>query len=88
LGYEVQLSAGAERELSRLSTQAQIRIARAIRKLAESPRHTPGIKKLRGDADAYRVRVGDYRVLYKIDDKRRLVLVVRAGHRRDVYRGR
>jgi mRNA interferase RelE/StbE len=47
---------------------------------------TPGCRKLRGSEDTYRVRVGDYRIIYVVEDARVLVTIVRAGHRRDVYR--
>lgn len=56
-----------------------------IKALAEQPRG-PGVEKLVGLDDTYRVRVGDYRILYEIDDGVLLILVVRIGHRRDVYR--
>ena len=59
------------------------RIADAMTRLADQPR-PPGCKKLTG-IDAWRIRVGDFRVVYEIHDDRLLVLVVRIGHRREVY---
>mgnify|MGYP001580816136 FL=1 len=53
--------------------------------LAATPR-PKGVKKLTGTDDLYRIRVGDYRIVYQIHDDRLIVLVVRIGHRRDVYR--
>jgi mRNA interferase RelE/StbE len=55
-----------------------------IRRLADDPR-PPGSERLSGE-DRYRIRRGDYRVVYAIDDEQRIVEVVRIGHRRDVYR--
>jgi len=57
----------------------------AIRSLQAHPRPA-GCKKLAGNADYYRIRVGDYRVLYEIRDRVLLVLVIKVGHRREVYR--
>ena len=62
----------------------QTRIIKSLRKLEENPR-PPGIQKLK-EEDAYRLRVGDYRVIYEIHDKVLLVLVVSVGHCREVYR--
>ena len=53
--------------------------------LAANPR-PKGVKKLSGPDDLYRIRVGDYRIVYQIHDDRLIVLVVRIGHRKDVYR--
>jgi mRNA interferase RelE/StbE len=64
----------------------QIRLGRRIDSLAENPR-PQGIKKLSSEEDKYRLRVGDYRIIYQIREKSLLVLIVRIGHRSDVYRG-
>jgi mRNA interferase RelE/StbE len=61
------------------------RVNAAILALSEDP-YPPGSKKLQGEEDLYRVRVGDYRVLYRVEDERLVVLVVNIGHRRDIYR--
>jgi mRNA interferase RelE/StbE len=68
-----------------LPRSIQIRLVRAVYALADDPRPA-GCKKLVGDKNLWRVRVGDYRILYEIHDKRLLVLVVRVAHRKDVYR--
>ncbi|MHB1558699.1 MAG: type II toxin-antitoxin system RelE family toxin [Isosphaeraceae bacterium] len=57
----------------------------AIRQLADDP-HPPGSRKLKGTNDLYRIRAGDYRILYTVEGRRLVVLVVNVGHRRDVYR--
>jgi len=64
----------------------QARLGRRIDSLAENPR-PQGIKKLAGEEDLFRLRVGDYRIIYQIQEKRLVVLVVGVGHRADVYRG-
>jgi mRNA interferase RelE/StbE len=61
------------------------RIVARIRALAEEPR-PPGSEKLSGHNDRYRVRQGSYRVVYSIDDAQRIVLIVKVGHRREIYR--
>lgn len=87
MAYTVELSNRAKRDLAALSPQVQTRIVKALRKLEANPRPA-GIEKLKGEDNAYRLRVGDYRVLYEVHDKILLVLVVRVGHRREVYRKR
>ena len=82
--YEVQLLVTARRELIKLPARIRVRVADAIRALAAEPRPT-GCKKLAGNAGYYRIRVGDYRVLYEVRDREILVLVIKIGHRREVY---
>lgn len=74
----------AERSLRRIDPQVRPRIRGAIALLAQDPR-PPASRKLRG-RDGYRVRIGDYRILYLIQDEVLLVVVVTVGHRRDVYK--
>jgi mRNA interferase RelE/StbE len=84
--HEVVLSAPAERDLKRLPAAIFHRVIAAIQTLAANPR-PPGARKLHGSGrDDYRLRVGDYRVLYEIDDTARLVRIMRVRHRREVYR--
>ena len=85
MAYTVELADRAKRDLAALSPDIQTRITKAIRKLEVNPRPS-GIKQLKGYDNAYRLRVGDYRVLYEIHSKSLLVLVVKIGHRREVYR--
>ena len=82
--YEVLLKRSAERELSRLARPTHDRIIERIIRLGTAPR-PPGAVKLQGH-DAYRIRVGDHRVLYVVDDTRRRVEIIAVGHRREVYR--
>jgi mRNA interferase RelE/StbE len=75
----------AARQIEKLDAGVRRRVRHAIDALAETPR-PGGCKKLSATENAYRIRVGDYRVLYEIQDRRLIVLVVRVAHRREVYR--
>ena len=81
--YRVVILPAAARQLGRIDSGPRRRIDAAILALASDPR-PPGCKKLSG-SEEYRVRVGDYRILYEIEDMVLRVLVVKVGHRRDVY---
>ena len=83
--YAVVLRESAARELSKLPKAAQQRIAHKINALELNPR-PHGVEKLAGTDDQFRVRVGDYRVVYTIEDQRLIVEVIRVRHRKDVYR--
>ena len=83
--YQLKITRSALKELKGLPEGIRQRIRQAIHALADEPRPR-GCKKLKGQTD-YRIRVGDYRVLYEIDDDAQIVVVWRVGHRRDVYRG-
>jgi mRNA interferase RelE/StbE len=85
--YEVALTPAAARQLHRLDRQAQRRLQAVIDLLADEPR-PPAAKQLVGGAGQWRVRTGDFRVVYEIQDARLLVLVVAVGHRREIYRQR
>ena len=82
--YAVEFLPSAARELSKLEPAVRRRLARRIDRLATDPRADAA--KLRGADDTWRARVGDYRILYRVQDDRLLILVIRIGHRRDVYR--
>jgi mRNA interferase RelE/StbE len=83
--HEVTLTRAAERGLSRLPREILRRVDAKILALADEP-HPPGSIKLQGANDVYRVRVGDYRILYQVEAARLVVVVVDVGHRREVYR--
>jgi mRNA interferase RelE/StbE len=85
MSYRVEIEPPARRALAKLPRQAATRIIRRIEALAVSPRGV-GAVKLSGH-NAYRIRAGDYRIIYAVLDDRMLVLVVEVGHRRDIYRG-
>ena len=82
--YRVDVQRSAERDLERLADPLFERITRRLAALAADPRPA-GALKLVG-LPAYRLRVGDYRIVYEIDDRTRVVIVVRIRHRREVYR--
>ena len=83
--YRVIVERSAERDLKRLSSEMRVRIAPAILALATNPRPA-GSRKLAGSGNDWRIRVGDYRVVYEIADETRVVRVNRVRHRREVYR--
>jgi len=83
--YEVYLEKAAENDLKRLPTTTFHRIISQIRALAENPRPS-GCRKLGGSKIDWRIRIGDHRVLYEIDEKVKAVRIMRVRHRREVYR--
>ena len=83
--FEIVLERTAEKDLRRLSDQVHDRVIEGIAALANDPRPV-GSKKLAGSKSNWRIRVGDYRVLYEIADIVRIVRVYRVRHRRDAYR--
>lgn len=83
--YAVRIKRPAVKALESLPRSERERIGAAIDALASNPRPVGAIR-LAGATDLYRVRVGDYRVLYEIQDAELIVLVVKIGHRREVYR--
>jgi mRNA interferase RelE/StbE len=85
MAYEVEVTATAAEAIVRLPRQDQSRVQRKIDALAEDPR-PHGAVKLTGLRDAYRLRSGDYRIVYTIDDTIRVVSVRRVAHRREAYR--
>ncbi len=82
--YEVITPRRVQRVIAALPTTDSRRVLMAIKALADSPR-PPSATKLRGE-DLWRIRVGDYRVVYAVEDQRLVVTIVRVGHRREVYR--
>lgn len=84
MSYSVIFHPGALREFDKLPKELQSRLGETVDRLAEDPRPQGSVKL--ADVDAYRVRVGVYRVAYAVQDERLVVLVVKVGHRRDIYR--
>jgi mRNA interferase RelE/StbE len=82
--YTVEVKPAARRELEALPDHVLSRVVRKLESLGHTPRPV-GCKKLKGYKDQWRVRVGDWRVLYIIDDAAKLVSVTRIAHRREVY---
>ena len=83
--YEVELRRHVTKSLDRLKEPDFSRIITELSEIEQNPR-PKGVEKLRG-TELWRIRVGDYRLVYQISDETRKIIVVRVGHRRDVYRG-
>lgn len=87
--YTVEFTKSAEKEFLRLPKKVRERFAEAFKLLSISPySELLKIKKLKGTDDAYRIRIGEYRLIYKIEQQVLTVLVIKVGHRREVYRDR
>jgi len=82
--YSLEIKQSSHKELDSLDDAVFARVDRKILALADNPRPA-GCKKLKGYKDLWRIRVGDMRVVYVIDDSAKLVSVVRVAHRREVY---
>jgi mRNA interferase RelE/StbE len=85
MAYAIEFAPSAEREFGKLARAIQARLRPHIDALAREPRPA-GAKKLKGRDGFWRVRIGDYRIVYEIRDRVLLVLVVRIAHRREAYR--
>ena len=82
--HRVILSKSVQKELDRLSDEIASRVLARLAGLETNPR-PPDVKKLKG-RDAWRIRVGDYRVIYEIHDRILQIIVITVGHRREIYR--
>jgi mRNA interferase RelE/StbE len=83
--YTVQLAPAAKRQLRKLDRSIQERVVRRLEKLEKDSR-PPGVEKMEGEEGTYRIRMGEYRIVYEIRDKVLVVLVLKVGHRREIYR--
>jgi mRNA interferase RelE/StbE len=83
--YRVTMTATAVKERKRLDATSRKRVDAALKGLLENPRPS-GAKKLSGSQHDWRIRVGDYRILYEVDDEGRLITIWRIAHRREAYR--
>lgn len=83
--YHVEVETSAAKQIQRLQRHDQQRVMTEILALADNPRPN-GYIKMSGSVDAYRIRVGVFRIVYVVDDTVRVVTVTRVGHRREVYR--
>lgn len=83
--YQVETTSAALRQIKKLPRDVQPAIVAAVEALATNPRPN-GVKKLKGEENAYRIRVRDYRILYEIHDEELIILVVKVGTRSSVYR--
>lgn len=83
--YKIEFTKVAAKELECLPKEDVNKIARKIEKLASDP-FPLGHEKLKGSEDIYRIRQGDYRILYSIFEKKLIILILKLGHRKDIYR--
>ncbi len=83
--YKIEFAKQAAKQFKALPRQEQQRLKTKIDNLQVDPR-PPGVVKLSGEKNLYRIRVGNYRIIYSIQDSRLLVLIVKIGHRKDIYR--
>ncbi|MBW4482964.1 MAG: type II toxin-antitoxin system RelE/ParE family toxin [Tildeniella torsiva UHER 1998/13D] len=82
--YKVEFKASAAKEFRKLTSEIKARIRKAINALQTD--HLPtGVRKLAGETNLYRIRVGDFRVIYAIDNEAKVLVIMRVRHRRDVY---
>ena len=82
--YSVELVRSIRKDLRRIARKEVPKILKAIQSLADNPR--PASSKKLTNEELYRIRIGNYRLLYEINDERLIVLVVKVGHRKDVYK--
>ncbi|MBI4480532.1 MAG: type II toxin-antitoxin system RelE/ParE family toxin [Acidobacteria bacterium] len=85
MAYRIEFAPSARHQLQKLPSEIRVRVAAVLSALSTEPRPR-GVRKLSGEESLYRIRVGDYRVIYQIRDKELIVLVLKIGHRREVYR--
>ncbi len=85
MSYQVEFSKRATKQFKAISLEIQLRLRPKIDALADEPRPS-GVVKLSGEADLYRIRVGDYRVVYRVEDENLIVLIIKLGHRNEIYR--
>ncbi len=83
--YRIEVSATAERQIRKLERVDQVRVLKAIQALVSEPR-PPGCRKLQGYDDVFRIRVDQHRILYSVERGRLVVIILKVGHRKDVYR--
>lgn len=83
--YSIEVSATAEKQIRKLKQKDQIEVLRRIQELERDPKPRQS-RKLQGHDDVYRVRVGNYRILYNVEGTRLTIIILKVGHRRDVYR--
>ena len=83
--YKVEISSSAEKALKKIPRKDLIKVIETIQKLGIDPK-PPGCRKLSGEEDIFRVRQGNYRIIYEVEGKKLLILVLKIGHRKDIYR--
>lgn len=83
--YKIEISSSAEKTLKKIPKKDILKVVQTIQQLAIDP-HPQGSRKLQGEENVYRVRQGNYRVIYEVQNKKLLILVLKIGHRKDIYK--
>lgn len=83
--YKVEITTSAEKSLKKIPKKDIAKIVEAIQILAISP-FPEGCRKLKGEEDVYRVRQGNYRIIYEVVENKLIILVLKIGHRKDIYK--
>lgn len=83
--YKILYKKSVDKDLRKLSSPIRVQIVKKIQLLAVNPM-PKGITKLRGSTDLYRLRHSDYRIIYRINGKELIILIIKVGHRKDVYK--
>ncbi len=83
--YNIVWKQSAEKELKKLNKSAIPKILQVVESLASVP-HPAGSRKLHGSEHLFRIRMGDYRVVYSVENRLLIIEIIRVGHRKDVYR--
>jgi mRNA interferase RelE/StbE len=83
--YRIEISATAERQLRKLNARDRLQVVGAIRQLQSNPRPR-GSRKLQGYEDVFRIRKGMFRIIYSIEQDRLLIIILKLGHRKEIYR--
>lgn len=86
--YQIEFTRSAEKEFDRVPARMQLNAVEALQLLAQNP-HSEllKIKKLKGAEDLFRIRLGDYRIVYEVRNAQLIILVIKIGHRSKIYRG-
>jgi mRNA interferase RelE/StbE len=85
VSYRIRVPRRVQKELDALPEVVYARVREHIQRLSDNPRPT-GVKKLKGRADSYRIRIGAYRVVYEVDDPQQEITLITVSDRKDVYR--
>ncbi len=83
--YRIEISRTAEKQLKKLCREDQRRVVEAMVSLGKDP-YPKGSRKLTGHDDVFRIRVGEFRILYSVSGKKLIIIILKIGHRKDVYR--
>ena len=83
--YKIEWKRSAIKELQRLPRQMRLKVVAAVDNLSSNP-YPQGVRKLVSTENSYRIRIGDYRLLYNITQHKLIIEIIRVGHRKDIYR--